>query len=225
MERFGRQLRDVTGSRLMHGREPEVEEFRAAAAGQEDVRGFQIAMNDAVPMRVGQGVGDFDGDADQLARRQRAALQTLGERLSFQVLHHQVGLRRLEPGVVQRTDVGMAERRDGARFGGKARARLFPFVAAPRDDLQGDQPIEPRIARAIHIAHAAAADLLQHEIGTEVCRPTGAASLILAAARPRPSWRTKVQGIQQPVEVIRVQAEQACRLDQHAVGFGQWRRG
>ena len=66
----------------------EVQKLRARL-GQHHVARFQVAMNYSGAMRFLQRIGDLDGDLQQLARPQRPALQPLGQRLAFQILHHQ----------------------------------------------------------------------------------------------------------------------------------------
>ena len=47
-------------------------------------------MDDALPVRGVERVGDLRGDLDGLAKRQRAARQALGQRLAGEVLHDEV---------------------------------------------------------------------------------------------------------------------------------------
>src|ERR1700682_1802186 len=49
----------------------EVQDFCLAAIGDEDVRGFDVAVNDALPVRSLQSASNLDGEIEQLFRWQR----------------------------------------------------------------------------------------------------------------------------------------------------------
>ena len=58
--------------------ETEVEDFRGAALGDEDVGGFDVAVNDAGVVSGVQGVGDVDADFEEAVRvRAGAAMRCL----------------------------------------------------------------------------------------------------------------------------------------------------
>jgi hypothetical protein len=63
-------------------------------------------------------------------------------------------------------DVRMPDPRDRARLEQEPLARLLAVGA--RDDLQRDLAIEQRVVRAIHGAHAAVAEQLDHAILVEL---------------------------------------------------------
>ena len=63
-----------------------------------------------------------DADAQRLLLRQRPLLQPVGERLAFEVLHHQVVDAVLLADVVDGADVGMVQGGGGAGLTLEARA-------------------------------------------------------------------------------------------------------
>src|SRR5688500_20306223 len=71
-------------SRLLHGEcNAEAREQRAAVA-KEDVFGLDVAMDDAVAMRVREGVGGITGNADGIADGQLPlAIEAGTQRLSL----------------------------------------------------------------------------------------------------------------------------------------------
>jgi hypothetical protein len=52
-----------------HPCDAEVHQFRRAAGKQHDIRGLDIAMDNGVPVRVGQALGHLVHDADLLQQR------------------------------------------------------------------------------------------------------------------------------------------------------------
>ena len=74
--------------------------------------------------------------------------------------------------LVNRDDVRMVQRRGGFRFLDKPLAAGLVGHAVVREDLDGDFAVEPRIAGAIHLTHAACADEREHLIRAEA-RPGG----------------------------------------------------
>ena len=109
-----------------HFREPEIEQL-GAALRQHDVAGLQIAMDDARAVRLVQRARDLNrvSSAPGSSGQARACsrLQPIGQRLAFEILHHQEVDTVLLADVVQRADVRMVQLRDGARFAIEALAQ------------------------------------------------------------------------------------------------------
>ena len=135
-------------------------------------------MHHAVPMRVVQCVGDLDGGAQRERQRQRAVFQSLREGRAVDILHHQEDRRTVLPDVMQRADIRMGDARDRACFVAEPfdpAARRVHELA--REQLDGDGPIESRIARTIDFTHSP---------GTERCQDLERAE---AGARGEPHCR------------------------------------
>ncbi len=125
---------------------------------------------------------DVDEPADACARAGRSALaDEAAERRADDVLHREVEPAVRLADVVDRDDVRMAERRDGARLAEEARrelagdrggsesppsAGLAPLIGDD-DDLERDRALEPRVEGPVDLAHAAltheAADLVRSD--------------------------------------------------------------
>ena len=95
-------------------------------------------------------------------QRQRAVLQPPREGRAVDILHHQEDRRTVLTDVMKRADIRMRDAGDGASFVAE------PFDAAAwrvhelaREQLDGDGPIESRIARTVDFAHSP---------GTERCQ-------------------------------------------------------
>ena len=108
-------------------RDPEIRDHRPAIV-QQDVFRLDVAMDDAVAVRVVQGTGDFGGDPQRIGDRQLLLpAQPLAQRLAFDVRHdveeEAVGLA----GIEERQDVRMMEVRGGLI---SLRKRSAPMTAA-----------------------------------------------------------------------------------------------
>ena len=95
-----------------------------AGFGQHDVRRFQVAMDNALLMRLLQSLRDFGANLKNLIKRQRVLCQAIGERLAFEIFHDQEVGAVLGADVVQRADIRVLQRRNGPRF---ALHALFQF--------------------------------------------------------------------------------------------------
>jgi len=90
------------------------------------------------------------------------------QRLAVQQLRDDVGLALVGSDVVYGDDVGMVERGGGPRFL-RETAQTVEVVRDPRrQHLDRHFALEPRIPRAIHLAHPAAPDEGEDLVWTEV---------------------------------------------------------
>lgn len=136
------KLRELSIDALLEKlRKPEVEEL-GAGLGEHDVAGLQIAMHDALAMGLFQSVRDLDPVAERFLEWQGALAQSVGERLPFEVLHHQEVHARLSSDVVKRADVGMVQTGDRARFTLEALSHGDVVGEMGRQHFDGDRPIE-----------------------------------------------------------------------------------
>ena len=76
------------------------------------------------------------------------------------VLHREIWLAVELAGLVERADVGMVQRR--GRAGLTEDAIGGSFCGRVDHDFQGDETIEPGVARPVDVAHATGADRLEH---------------------------------------------------------------
>ena len=102
-------------------RQPEVEHLHGAVSSDLDVRGFQIAMNDALLVRRFERLRDLLGDGQRLIERNGAARDALRQILAFDEFHHQRGHVAAIFNAVDGGDVGMIQRREHFRFALKTR--------------------------------------------------------------------------------------------------------
>ena len=83
----GRRLGDAKINHLGHR--------HAIIVGHQDVRGFNVAMNDALLMRVLNGLGDVDEQAEPLLGGQIILVAVLGDLDPMYQLHDKVRTARL----------------------------------------------------------------------------------------------------------------------------------
>ena len=109
-------------------------------------------------MRRREAAGNLDGVLDRLTCGDRPFPQTLAKRLAVEELHHGVHLRAVDAVVVDREDVRVGQRRDGLRFALEASEPIGIGREELGQDFQRNIAIQPRIVRAVDLAHAARSD-------------------------------------------------------------------
>src|SRR5579864_7348942 len=106
-------------------------------------------------MRLVQRIGNLDGVLQYLLDRQRTFLQSLRERLAFDVFHHQKINFVLMSSVVERADVGMIEAGNGFSFALEALAQFRAASEVSGQSLDGNGSIEAGVACFINFSHSA----------------------------------------------------------------------
>ena len=155
------------GRRFDGFREPEVEHLHRAVVADLDVGRLQIAMDDAQLVRGFQGLRDLLRDRQRVGQRDGPMRDALRERLPLDQFEHQRmrGAAVFEP--IDRGDARMIERGEHLRFPAKSRQPVGIGDDGGRQNLQRDVAIEPGVASAIHLAHAAGAEKTNDVVGTE----------------------------------------------------------
>ena len=167
---FADRGRDPVGIARFHDPgHAEVEDLGAAVGGEEDVRRLHVAVDDALLVGGGESRRHLHRDVDRAARRQRAALQRLVQGLAFEQLRDHIRRRTLDVHVVDRHDVGVAERRGRSRLLCEAVESIGPGGDRRGQHLDGHVAAEPRIPRAEHLAHAPGADGRDDLVGAKAC--------------------------------------------------------
>src|SRR5262249_25581381 len=122
--------------------------------------------NDAAPVGLDQGVGDLyrmlEGNGPW-----QTTLEAAGERLALQVLHDEKVGALLMTDVVERAEVWMTQRRNGAGLLLEAAKSLRIAAECGGQHLDRDEAVQPRIAGLIHLSHAAGAKQSDDFVDTE----------------------------------------------------------
>ena len=139
-------------------------------AREQDVLRLDVTVDDTLPMRVAQGIGDLERDPDGISQRElRFTGESLPERLARDIWHRvPQGLHRTArllrcPAIEDRQDVGVLE-------AGGDLDLLHKALGAERmgqllvQDLEGDSAIVPEIARQVDSSHAAPAELALEQV-------------------------------------------------------------
>ena len=169
MSKVGRR---AIGSGL---REAEVEDLHHPVRRDLDVGGLQVAVDN--PFFVGdvEGLGDLPRDAQRVTNGKPRALRLLtrdiregvGKRLPVHELENQ------EPDAfgfleaIDRADVRMIQRGEHPRLPLEAREPLGVARECVRQEFDRDIALELRVARAVHLTHAARTEQGLHLIHTK----------------------------------------------------------
>jgi hypothetical protein len=137
---------------------------------------------------VSSAAAILDCDREGLVEREYAFLQARGERLALEVLHHEELEAVLAAHVEQRADVWVAERRDHPCFAVETVSELGIGSEIRREDLDGDGPVETRVAGAIDLAHAARAQRDRDFIGAKPSARLEGHLTTVSYAPPTPMW-------------------------------------
>src|SRR5579872_33395 len=112
-------------------------------------------MQNSRPMCRRQCLGNLDRKIQCLLKRHRTFPQPVGQRFAVELLHDEKYRTVLRANVVEMADVRMIQRRDSPRLSLKARIQFGVRRKVRRQNLDCDRAVEPRVARPIHLSHAA----------------------------------------------------------------------
>jgi hypothetical protein len=129
--------------------------------GEEDVRRFEVPVDDAAGMERLERRQDPEGGVQPFAQRERFPADSRGQRFAGEQLHDDIKLAALLAQLVHLADVGMG---DGGGGAGLAQQALAKGGLLKPHALDGDGAIEPLVSGLVHHAHAALAELLPQAI-------------------------------------------------------------
>jgi hypothetical protein len=130
---------------------------RARLAGEEDVVGLEVAVDDAALVGDRERRAHREGDVDDLGHGHRPALDPRAQRLAVEKLQRQEGQPVDLAHVEAIGDVGVLQARGDACF--LDEARRDGGVAAEGQHLEGHALVEALAARFEHRPHAPLAEL------------------------------------------------------------------
>lgn len=127
-------------------------------------------MQNAVLVRVMDGLGNRLDVTRSPARRQRSGARQLRQRLSLDIIHDQIMPVLAEADFVNGDDVGVLQTAGGGGFGAETEHLFLRRQRTVRQHLHRDDPIEADLPGAIDEAHAALADACQQFVAAETLR-------------------------------------------------------
>ena len=104
--------------------EAEIEDLHVVARPDEDVLGFDIAVDDACRVRGVQRGGDLGAEVEGGVQAQRTGGEPIFQRRALEILHDDERPLVLLADVVDRADVGVVQRRRRLRFAREPAQRL-----------------------------------------------------------------------------------------------------
>ena len=162
-----RQVRLRLGRLVRQLGEPEVGDLRVSRFREQHVLGLQVAVNDPLLVRRGEARGDLPGQVQRSAEGQGAAGELLPKAPSLDDLGDEVEGLALVPDVEDGDDVRIGQRGGGPRLPLEPRDALGMAGEGLGKDLDRDRSPEPRVPRAVDLAHPARAERRKDLIGTE----------------------------------------------------------
>ena len=124
-------------------------------------------MHDRRGVGRGQRRRGLYADVEDLAKRQRSALETLAHGFAFDEFRDQESCGVVIADLVDRQDVGMIERRCGPGLVKKAAEAFRIGAELAAQDLERHRPPERGIERLVDLAHATAAEETLHLIAAD----------------------------------------------------------
>ena len=158
------QLAPAPASRPRHFRQSEVENLGLSTFGEKQIRGLQIAMDDARRVSHIQRVGNLRPKIHQLVDRDWLALDAVLERRAIEILHHDVLAALVFSNVVDGADIGMVECGRRPRLAPEPLQCLRILRQFVRQKLQRDAAPQAQVFRLIDNTHAAAAQFLRDAV-------------------------------------------------------------
>ncbi len=171
-------------------RDAEVGDLHRAVGGDDDVRGLHVAVDDAAPVRVIEGLGGMGDDLRDPVPRERLFLaDQLLQVLSLDVLHGDEGGLVLLAHVVHGDDVRVVEGAGGLGFAEEPLAELALLEVVLRgraDRLERDEAADHRVLSEVDDAHRALAQLADDLVPAESFRQTRERRPCFGRQKPSP---------------------------------------
>ena len=146
-------------------REAEVDDLHETVFRDENIRRLDVAVNDPLAVRLGEPLGDLNGDIERLIELERPPLDLALEVLAVVVGHRDECLAVLRlSDLINRADVRVIERGCGARLMDEAFLRGGIAGELRREELERHGAAERRVLGLVDDPHPALAELLEDSV-------------------------------------------------------------
>ena len=135
-----------------------------AAFSDKNIRGFDIAMNDALGMSGIERVGNLNCQTEQNIRLDGLSADQMLERFAIQKLHGDECLSVLLADVVNGANIRMIQRGCGLRFALETGKSLRVASNFLRQEFERDEAMKPGVFRFVNDAHPAAAQFFDDAV-------------------------------------------------------------
>ena len=135
-----------------------------SALGDKDVRGFDVAVDDAFRVGGVERVGNLDRQPEQNIGFDRSAGDAMLQRHPVEKFHDQKGMAICLPDLMDGADIGMVQRRGRLRLPLEAGQGLSVFGDVNGQKLQGYKSVEGCVLGLVDNPHAAATQLLDDAV-------------------------------------------------------------
>ena len=153
---------------LVLQRQPEVGDARLARGVEQDIRGLDVAVDQAPCVGVMEGLGDGRHQLRRFPQRQPPLAYPRGQVAAFDVLRHDVAESVVGPAdVVDRDDVRMVEPRERPRLGQVRVHVLRPGDLLGVGHLDGDRSVERVVAGEVDPPETALAEPPDHAVAAD----------------------------------------------------------
>ena len=139
-------------------RKTEVEKLHPGRRMDHDIAGLQIAVNHAGFVSGGECVRYLNRVLERSIQGQRTAAKHGRQRLTCDVFKDDIFDRAIAADIVDCTDVGVVQCRNGACLALCTGAEFRIAGRLGRQGLNGDVAAQTRIASPVHFAHTTASD-------------------------------------------------------------------
>jgi hypothetical protein len=139
--------------------QPKVEHLCPALLGDHDVAGLEIAVDDALLVGRGQGIGQGNGDLEDLLEGHAACGDRLRERFTLHQLHGEKASSFILFYRIDVNDVGMVEGRQRPGLAIEPGQSLRIGGELGRQHFECHLAVEGRVLGAVDLSHPAFAEL------------------------------------------------------------------
>ena len=144
--------------------QPKIQQFSLALLEYKNVGRLDIPVNNAFKMRGFQTIRDLQSQVQDLLSAERSTIKNLPEVLAVEKLHGDECIARMLADVIERTNVGMVERRHRLRLSLKAVQPLWVSRKVLRQKFKRHKTMQAGVLGLIHHSHTAAAEFLNNFI-------------------------------------------------------------